>query len=107
MIRQANPGADVILGTVLPDVGVRPQVENAWFANHDLSEGHPHVHGANFGIRAITYLRLGAWRPVGTGEDTDLADGPRCALGCRSFEPQPHTIRRRRQPGRRRATTAG
>ena len=74
MIRQADQGADVILGTVLPGDGLRPQVEDAWFAAHDLSEGHPHVHGANFGIRASTYLSLGGWQPLPTGEDTDLAD---------------------------------
>jgi hypothetical protein len=74
MVRQANDGADVILGTVLPGDGLHPGVEQAWFAAHDLSDGHPHVHGANFGIRASTYVRLGGWRPLVTGEDTDLAD---------------------------------
>jgi Glycosyl transferase family 2 len=74
MIRQANQGADVILGTVRPGDGLHPQVEDAWFAAHDLGEGHSHVHGANLGIRASTYLHLGGWRPLVTGEDTDLAD---------------------------------
>ena len=81
MIRQANQGADVTLGTVLPGDGLRPRVEDAWFANHDLSEGHPHVHGANFGIRASSYLNLGGSRPLLTGEDTDLADGAAVCAG--------------------------
>lgn len=33
---------------------------------------HPHVHGANLGIRADTYLNVGGWRPLETAEDHDL-----------------------------------
>ena len=35
--------------------------------------GHPHVHGANFGIRADTYLELGGWPAVTSGEDVAMA----------------------------------
>ena len=33
---------------------------------------HPHVHGANFGVRADAYLRAGGWAPKATAEDHDL-----------------------------------
>ena len=33
---------------------------------------HPHVHGANLGIRADAYLRAGGWSPLPTAEDHDL-----------------------------------
>ena len=33
---------------------------------------HPHVHGANIGVRADTYLRAGGWSSHATGEDHDL-----------------------------------
>lgn len=33
---------------------------------------HPHVHGANFGVRADAYLRAGGWRDLATAEDHDL-----------------------------------
>jgi hypothetical protein len=33
---------------------------------------HPHVHGANFGVRADAYLRVGGWRDFSTAEDHDL-----------------------------------
>ena len=81
MVQQANRGADVIVGTVVPGNGLRPQTEHAWFAAHDLSDGHRHVHGANFGIRASTYLSLGGWRSLISGEDTDLADRAAGAAG--------------------------
>lgn len=33
---------------------------------------HPHVHGANFGVRADAYMRAGGWAPLATAEDHDL-----------------------------------
>jgi hypothetical protein len=33
---------------------------------------HPHVHGANIGVRADVYLEAGGWTPLETGEDHDL-----------------------------------
>ena len=33
---------------------------------------HPHVHGANLGIRADVYLRSGGWMHLPTAEDHDL-----------------------------------
>jgi glycosyltransferase involved in cell wall biosynthesis len=33
---------------------------------------HPHVHGANLGIRADAYLRAGGWSDLATAEDHDL-----------------------------------
>jgi glycosyltransferase involved in cell wall biosynthesis len=33
---------------------------------------HPHVHGANFGVRADAYLRAGGWSSLHTAEDHDL-----------------------------------
>lgn len=33
---------------------------------------HPHVHGANLGVRADAYLRAGGWASLATAEDHDL-----------------------------------
>src|ERR1700733_11626410 len=33
---------------------------------------HPHVHGANLGVRADAYLRAGGWSQLATAEDHDL-----------------------------------
>jgi glycosyltransferase involved in cell wall biosynthesis len=33
---------------------------------------HPHVHAANFGVRADRYLHAGGWGPLATAEDHDL-----------------------------------
>lgn len=33
---------------------------------------HPHIHGANLGVRADRYLEVGGWADLKTGEDHDL-----------------------------------
>jgi glycosyltransferase involved in cell wall biosynthesis len=33
---------------------------------------HPHVHGANLGVRADAYLQVGGWQDLSTAEDHDL-----------------------------------
>jgi hypothetical protein len=54
-----------------PDLGAPARAE--WLRRHHLREGHPHVHGANLGIRGDAYLGLGGWPALATGEDAELA----------------------------------
>jgi hypothetical protein len=42
------------------------------WSRHHLRDGHPHVHGANLGIRGDTYLALGAEPSLRAGEDVEL-----------------------------------
>ena len=69
---QAAAGADVVLGTVRPRGGLPADVAYAWQVAHDLSDGHPHVHGANLGISAAAYAQLGGWHDLPVHEDVDL-----------------------------------
>jgi len=73
MVTEARLGAHVVLGTVVPGRDLAPRTCVEWLSRHHLRDGHPHVHGANFGIRADAYLNLGGWPSVVTGEDTELA----------------------------------
>ena len=73
MVTEARLGAHVVLGTVMPGSGLGPAARAEWASRHHLRDGHPHVHGANFGIRGDAYLALGGWQPLVTGEDADLA----------------------------------
>ena len=52
----------------------RPTVQQMFRRTYLLhSDGtHPHVHGANLGVRADAYLRAGGWTPKATAEDHDL-----------------------------------
>jgi glycosyltransferase involved in cell wall biosynthesis len=73
MVAESRRDNQMVLGTVLPSPGLPATLKKAWLSRHHLREGHPHIHGANFGIRADTYLTLGGWQPVTRGEDVDLA----------------------------------
>jgi glycosyltransferase involved in cell wall biosynthesis len=75
MVTAADAGYQVVLGTVLPSAELPRVLGSAWLASHQLDEGHPHVHGANLGIRADTYLELGGWNgTLACNEDIDLAN---------------------------------
>lgn len=73
MITAANAGAEVVLGTVLPGAELPRALRPAWLAAHSQRSGHPHVHGANFGIRADAYVELGGWQALPADEDVELA----------------------------------
>jgi glycosyltransferase involved in cell wall biosynthesis len=74
MVTAANDGFEVVLGTVVPGPELSPPLREAWSAPHQLTEDHPHIHGANLGIRGDTYLELGGWdEELSYNEDVDLA----------------------------------
>jgi glycosyltransferase involved in cell wall biosynthesis len=72
MVTESRRGAHLVLGTALPGPALDPAARADWLSRHHLREGHPHVHGANLGIRGDAYLALGGWPPVPTGEDVEL-----------------------------------
>lgn len=63
---------DVVIGTVEPLGLTDTSVLAEWRARHHLIEGHPHVHGANLGLRGSAYLEVGGFRPMESDEDVDL-----------------------------------
>jgi glycosyltransferase involved in cell wall biosynthesis len=73
MLADARAGAHLVLGTVIPGAGLGAAGRRDWDGRHQLRDGHPHVHGANLGIRGDAYLALGGWPALPTGEDAELA----------------------------------
>jgi Glycosyl transferase family 2 len=73
MLAEARAGVQLVLGTVVPGPGLCPAHRRDWAVRHQLRDGHPHVHGANLGIRGDAYLALGGWPALPTGEDAELA----------------------------------
>ena len=76
-VRFAARGWDAVAGTVrVADwSGYRPAVQAAFRERYDApapGAGHPHVHGANLGIRASAYLAAGGFPSVATAEDHAL-----------------------------------
>ncbi len=72
----ARLGADVVAGTVeVHDWSTRhPALPPAFYALYTQGVGHRHVHGANLGLSAATYQRVGGFRPLRVHEDVDLVD---------------------------------
>lgn len=71
----AGQGWDMVLGTVtVTDWTEHPPHTPAVFAAmYEFGEGpHPHVHGANLGIRASAYLAAGGFKSLRTAEDHAL-----------------------------------
>ncbi|MCV7192721.1 glycosyltransferase [Mycolicibacterium brumae] len=62
---------DAVIGTVTP-FGLTDDQHRLWLREYHLNENHPHVHGANLGVRADTYLLAGGFRELDSDEDVDL-----------------------------------
>lgn len=73
----ATSGAAAVAGVVrVDDLGDHaPEVGDRWRAAYRTSgPSHPHVHGANLGVRADAYLAVGGWPDTDTAEDHGLWD---------------------------------
>lgn len=72
----AQAGAHAIAGTIDVDdfsehlPGVERLFRESYMFHPDGT--HPHVHGANMGVRADVYLQVGGWSAKRTAEDHDL-----------------------------------
>jgi glycosyltransferase involved in cell wall biosynthesis len=69
----ADAGWDVVLGSVEPDPrGMDPEVLRRWRSRHPVQERHPHVYGANLGVRASAYRLAGGFPEIPSSEDSVL-----------------------------------
>lgn len=81
LVRQlefAEAGADAVLGSVEPDPdGMDPELRRRWLEHHPFEENHPHIYGANFGVRASAYLAAGGFPKLASHEDRTLVQSLR------------------------------
>ncbi|MDO5696751.1 MAG: glycosyltransferase [Dermatophilus congolensis] len=75
----ADQGAELVVGTVEPNGEVDPLLLRRWHDRHQLVEGHPHIHGANLGLRASTWALLGGFGEPRSHEDVRLVARARIA----------------------------
>jgi glycosyltransferase involved in cell wall biosynthesis len=78
----AEAGTELVLGTVLPDAELSAVERARWHGSHTLVDGHPHVHGANLGVRADRYMQANGFSDVDSDEDVLLVTALR-DLGAR------------------------
>lgn len=65
----AAAGADLVLGTVVPDEPADSAAGRLWWAQHTLGEGHSAIHGANLGIRLDRLMEVGGFSSSTVAED--------------------------------------
>lgn len=84
-------GADAFCGTVrVADwLDFAPRVRATFLAGEQYVDGHPHVHGANFGVSAAAYRAVGGFPALAAHEDRGLLD---------ALERGGHTIARHATP---------
>jgi glycosyltransferase involved in cell wall biosynthesis len=78
----AGSGVDALVGTVVIEdwAGFTPAARVAFDAAYDgwraggAGAVHPHVHGANLGVRGSAYTRVGGFPPLTVSEDHGLVD---------------------------------
>jgi GT2 family glycosyltransferase len=72
-MEHADAGADVVVGTVRPDPADLPaRALDAWATTRVAGRPNGHVHGANLGVRADAYERVGGFSLQPEHEDVDL-----------------------------------
>jgi glycosyltransferase involved in cell wall biosynthesis len=75
-IELASSGIEAVAGIVTVDSFEEhgPEVAARFLAHYSIhADGtHPHIHGANLGVRADRYLDVGGWANLKTAEDHDL-----------------------------------
>jgi len=82
-LEQADDGADVVLGTVIPDHDEMLGTPfDRWLDSYPQSDDHTFIHGANLGVRGDVYIRTGGFRAVLEHEDVRLVQAAR-RLGAR------------------------
>jgi hypothetical protein len=75
----ADAGVDLVTGTVEPDDELDAATRARWRVRHLLRDGHPHVHGANLGVRLTAYDAAGGFDPVEVHEDVALVERVRAS----------------------------
>lgn len=73
-MKHASADTDLLLGVVRPDAEeLQPSSLNRWISQYHFQDGHPHIHGANMGVRAEIYRRAGGFPALPEHEDVVLA----------------------------------
>ena len=102
-LNAASGGVEAIAGTVNVDSFCehRPGVDSIFRRKYLIHPdgSHPHVHGANLGVRADAYIKAGGWSHLETGEDHDLWNRL-SKTGARTLSSSAITVRHQRPTDR-------
>ncbi|RZL42978.1 MAG: glycosyltransferase [Variovorax sp.] len=77
LVRQLELDADVVCGSIGVEDWSAHGTQAGFIRDHFArtyqdADGHRHIHGANLGVSAEAYLRVGGFRPLACSEDVAL-----------------------------------
>ncbi|HEN8800204.1 glycosyltransferase [Pseudomonas sp. CM25] len=75
LVSQLDCGTDVVCGTVHVQrwqPWQKAALRQLYLSRYEAREGHRHIHGANLGVSAQAYQRIGGFRPLPAHEDVHL-----------------------------------
>ena len=75
LVSQLACSAEVVCGTVHVEYWQpwqKAALRKLYQSRYEAREGHRHIHGANLGICAIAYQRVGGFQPLALNEDVQL-----------------------------------
>ena len=72
-------GADAVCGTIsvldwTPHLARLQVLLHRFHGTYKDADGHRHIHGANFGVRAQAYRQVGGFQALGCSEDVQLVE---------------------------------
>ena len=84
LVKQLAENADVVCGSIGVEDwgahGLEGSAVQAHFATHYVdADGHRHIHGANLGVSAEAYCRVGGFQPLACSEDVALVEALQAA----------------------------
>ncbi len=75
LVSQLECGTEVVCGTVHVQRWQpwhKAALRQLYLSRYQAREGHRHIHGANLGVSAQAYLRIGGFQPLAAHEDVQL-----------------------------------
>jgi glycosyltransferase involved in cell wall biosynthesis len=97
----AQSGVDARIGAVRPNFADLTAAQlRVWRRLHRGRRAAGHVHGANLGVRASSYLAAGGFRPLIEHEDVELVDRLRASGARVVAAPRPDVVTSGRSVGR-------
>lgn len=102
---QLSLDADAVCGTVGVEDwsphGIHADLLHQHFLQtYQDSDGHQHVHGANLGVSALAYRRVGGFRHLGSSEDVDLVRALEASGAKIAWSAKPRVVTSARREGR-------
>jgi len=94
LVQQLGQKADVVCGTVAVEDWQEygECMRSHYRRSYTDLDGHRHIHGANLGVSADAYLRVGGFQPLRSSEDVALVNALVASGACIAWSAAPRVV---------------